>query len=681
MDLKPKKKLAIISAQKRYAEQAAELLALFFSDKLYLQCYETARLLEIAELEEECVLLSSYTIFQQVRQKVKKDTKILIMDMTFRKDALEPLKAVPAGTKALFVNLDYRNCMESITMICDMGIADLELIPYYPGCEYDPSIELAVTAGEVDLVPSGIKSVIDLGSREIDANTIYNVAKAMKVGNPFRDEETVRLRDNLVNRNLEMEYLFSANSALSVQLNALLGLVKQGVLITDVNGNVCMANQTAGEMIPGFSVLERRRLKEILPELEFNKEMETAEYVADQLIRLNGRSVAVSISPIKNGGKVSGWIIMLEYFEQAEERQHKLRKKLRDSTHKATYTFDQILGESPQICDVKNIAKRMAVSDSSICLYGESGTGKELFAQSIHNYSRRRDYQFVAINCAALPENLLESELYGYEEGAFSGARKGGQIGLFELAHRGTLFLDEIEEMSLKMQAKLLRAIEEQKIIRVGGRKLIDVDVRIICASNAELKEMVREGSFRRDLYYRLHVLPIKIPPLRERKEDVLLLMESMKKDIGAKYVLDNGAKRLLEEYSWPGNVRELKNITEYLANLGYDVIFATDVPVDADELESGYFIEDKPMLSQDDRDLKSFILMILRQQEAEGRCGSGRKLILEKATKEGFLVTEPVVRRILHQMAKEGLVIPGRGRQGSHLTAKGRIEADKNGR
>ncbi len=673
-----KKRLAIISVQKRYAEHAADLIKMFFADTLEFRCYDTEQLLEIDELQEECILLSYFTIFQQVKQKVRKDAQILIMDLTFRKDAVEPLKAIPGGTKALLVNLDYRNCMESITMISSMGITDLELIPYYPGCEWDSSIKLAVTAGEADLVPPGMERVIDLGSREVDANTIYSIAKAMGIENPFRDEETIRLRDNLVNRNLEMDYLFSENNNLSVQLNTLLGLVKKGVLITDVNGRVCMANQMARGMTKKYTDFESCNLEDILPEIELDNDGENADYVSEQLIHLNGRIVAVSVSPIESSGRVNGHIIMMEYFEQAEDRQHKLRKKLRDSEHRATYTFDQILGNSSQIQETKRIAKRMAQSDSSICLYGESGTGKELFAQSIHNYSRRKDYQFVAINCAALPENLLESELYGYEEGAFSGAKKGGQIGLFELAHQGTLFLDEIEEMSMKMQAKLLRAIEEQKIIRVGGRKLIDVDVRIICASNQELKTMVKEGSFRRDLYYRLHVLPIKIPPLTERKEDVLLLMDSLKKDIGAEYALTKEAEIILEEYSWPGNVRELKNITEYLANLGYPLIAAEDIPLDVED------IPDKRSKSSESctegETLRQFVLKALKRQEDEGGCGMGRKLLAELAAGAGFAVTEQKLRRLLHKMVEEGVITAGKGRQGSMLTEKGKWEIGDNG-
>lgn len=680
MDGKEKKTLAVIANQEGYAAYIAEMLKVYFADTLEFRCYESAELLDMEEMEEEYIVLSAVTVFQTVKQRARKGAHILILDLTLRKDALEALKPIPDGTKALLVNIDYRNCMETITLIYDMGITGLELIPYYPGCKCDPSIRLAVTAGEAHLVPEGMEAVIDLGHREIDANTIYRIAKTMGIENPFLREENIRRRDNLINLNLEMDDLFSEYSNLSDQLSTLLGLMKQGILITDMEGTVYLANQTAEKMLRDFSSLQGADITELLPGLELGKDPDSPDYAAEQLIDLNNRSVSAAMSPVESGGKITGRVIMLEYFNQAEHRQHKLRRKLRDSEHRASYTFEQILGESPQIREAKKIAMRMAESDSSICLYGESGTGKELFAQSIHNYSRRRDYQFVAINCAALPENLLESELYGYEEGAFSGAKKGGQIGLFELAHQGTLFLDEIEEMSLKMQAKLLRAIEERKIIRVGGRNLIDVDVRIICASNMELAKMVEEGAFRRDLYYRIHVLPVKIPPLTERKGDVFLLMEAMKKEIGASYTLSERARNRLKEYTWPGNVRELKNITEYLANLGKAVIEAEDIPLFLTEKtgEDAGQERARPAASADclrfsrDEEAGRFLLSEIDRARKAGR-NIGRQALTEIAKGRGFFLTEGEIRRLLKKLAAEGFIISHPGRKGSCLTDKGR--------
>lgn len=221
----------------------------------------------------------------------------------------------------------------------------------------------------------------------------------------------------------------------------------------------------------------------------------------------------------------------------------------------------------------------MAVTESPVLLIGETGTGKELFAHAVHLASGRCGGPFVAINVAAMPENLLESELFGYEEGAFTGARKGGRPGLFEFAHKGTLFLDEVEGMSQAMQVKLLRVLQEREIMRVGGNQIINVDVRIVAATNESLEEKVEDGSFRRDLYYRLNALPALIPPLRERGNDILLLIETFRQRCKGRFILSDEVRDLLLHYSWPGNIRELQNVVEYLSFTGQDEIGVEDLP------------------------------------------------------------------------------------------------------
>ncbi|KYO65387.1 sigma-54 interaction domain-containing protein [Thermovenabulum gondwanense] len=239
----------------------------------------------------------------------------------------------------------------------------------------------------------------------------------------------------------------------------------------------------------------------------------------------------------------------------------------------ARYSWENIIGESEKMKRAKFLARKAAASDSNVLLLGESGTGKELFAHAIHNDSRRNNFPFVKINCAAIPSELLESELFGYEEGAFTGAKRGGKIGKFELANKGTIFLDEISEMPLGMQAKILRVLQEKEIDRVGGITPIPVDVRIIAATNKDLKKLVKENKFREDLYYRINVMTIEIPPLRERLEDIEVLANYLLKKLSnqmGKYIsgISNEAVELLKGYSWPGNVRELENVLERAINL-----------------------------------------------------------------------------------------------------------------
>ena len=234
--------------------------------------------------------------------------------------------------------------------------------------------------------------------------------------------------------------------------------------------------------------------------------------------------------------------------------------------------FNDIIGESNVIKEMKKESMIAAKSSSTVLIRGESGTGKELFARAIHNEGNRCDYPFVAINCAAIPDNLLESELFGYEEGAFTGAKKGGKLGKFEIANKGTMFLDEIGDMSLHLQAKLLRVLQEKELNKIGSKNNVNVDVRIIAATNKNLEEMIESGSFREDLYYRLNVIPLNIPTLQERKEDINLLIDYMIREYSIKlgkeveYIDDSVLKEMIN-YSWPGNIRQLQNVIEYSIN------------------------------------------------------------------------------------------------------------------
>ena len=232
-------------------------------------------------------------------------------------------------------------------------------------------------------------------------------------------------------------------------------------------------------------------------------------------------------------------------------------------------TFDFILGHSKQIQQTVELARKAAMSDATVLITGESGTGKELFARAIHSAGLRKDQPFVAINCAAIPETLMESELFGYEDGAFTGAKRGGKIGKIEAANNGTLFLDEIGDMPLYMQVKLLRVLQEKKFERVGGVKTISVDVRVVAATNRNLPKMVEDGSFREDMYYRLNVIPCYIPALRERFEDVGFLVQSFLEKYCRRHnktitSLADGLLDHLRFYKWPGNVRELENVIEF---------------------------------------------------------------------------------------------------------------------
>lgn len=267
--------------------------------------------------------------------------------------------------------------------------------------------------------------------------------------------------------------------------------------------------------------------------------------------------------------KGESFVITFQEVERLVDRDSNIRGKLYHRGFFAKYQFNDIIHKSKTMQQTLALAKAYAKSEGNILVYGESGTGKELLAQSIHNASHRAQGPFVAINCAALPENLLESELFGYEDGAFTGAKKGGKPGLFEMAHTGTIFLDEIGEISLSLQARLLRVLQEREVMRIGGDRIIPVDVRVIAATNKNLVESVHEQKFRSDLYYRLNILYLHIPPLRDRMEDLDLLIDYLTEKHGGKpEQITPEMREVFKAYHWPGNIRELENLIERIITI-----------------------------------------------------------------------------------------------------------------
>ena len=283
-----------------------------------------------------------------------------------------------------------------------------------------------------------------------------------------------------------------------------------------------------------------------------------------------------NVSEIAVKNKLKGYVIDFIENKDAIKNYNKINKDYK-------ITLDNIISESEIMEHTKQKALIASKSNSTVLITGESGTGKELFARAIHNHSDRADNTFVTVNCAAIPDNLLESELFGYEEGAFTGAKKGGKLGKFEIAHKGTIFLDEIGDMSLHLQGKLLRVLQERELDKIGGKSNILIDVRVIAATNKNLVELVAKGQFREDLYYRLNVIPITLPALRQRKDDIPLLIDYMIKEYAHKLNKDvigieDDAKKTLIDYSWPGNVRELQNVIEYSINMSNSSLLNLDI-------------------------------------------------------------------------------------------------------
>lgn len=356
------------------------------------------------------------------------------------------------------------------------------------------------------------------------------------------------------------------------ELQTIINAVDEGFITTNECGVIVHCNAYAARMLHGRpEEIVGAKLQDVLPTFPVDEVLASDErFIEREIIARRGGKrlhLFVSVYVIQREVAPQSWVIKLRDIGEVRKFVYEMTEQQQQ------YTFSCIIGSSPALTAVKERAEQFAKSKSPVLIYGESGTGKELFARSIHASSNRAERPFIAVNCAAIPDALLESELFGYEEGAFTGAKRGGKPGKFELANGGTLFLDEVGDLSFHLQAKLLRALQDQQIERVGGVRPFTVDVRIIAATNRNLEELIERKEFREDLYYRLAVLPLFIPPLRQRKTDILELadyfLHKYSREAGKAITgFSAAAEELLLSYSWPGNVRELENAVEYAVNL-----------------------------------------------------------------------------------------------------------------
>ena len=374
---------------------------------------------------------------------------------------------------------------------------------------------------------------------------------------------------------IEAEHLLRIEMARAEQdgaIRSLLNCTYEGALTLNIEGQITSYNASAVRLMgEGW---QGRRFAECLSKPELVQQVLGGKKISDELAEVEGALCTLSGQPFLSMGKPQGAVFTLQPVRQVQMLEQNIRKKLKNSGSRAKYTFQDILGTSAATLAAKEKAKQYAKSSSTVLITGETGTGKELFAQSIHNASSRARMPFVAINCAALPQDILESELFGYVKGAFTGARAEGKAGVFEQAHRGTIFLDEIGELSAEVQSKLLRVLQEKEIRRIGDTTVFEIDVRVIAATNKDLKREMEAGRFRPDLFYRLAVLELELPSLRQRRQDTpdlvaYLLHNAAQQEKIPLPRLSQTALTLLTQQEWPGNIRQLHNVVERLVVLG----------------------------------------------------------------------------------------------------------------
>jgi transcriptional regulator with PAS, ATPase and Fis domain len=493
----------------------------------------------------------------RVINNIKNKDNIIVVTRTIIEEKALKILEIPINSKVLVVNDYYETTLQITSLLYKLKFKDLQFISYKEGEDYR-GIDYAITAGIKERVPSYIPNIIDIGVRCLDTSTFLLIINKLGINDKEVQYRLLKYINKIVNVDQGIKNQYKELYKKNERLKSILENSNDGIILINNNGEILLCNDKCKEMIDK-ELNENSNIKNIF-NCDFLKLFNIKD-IDNEIIEINKKFLMASVKTSILYNDVWEKIIILKDITYIKKLEQSISQKLKSKGLTAKYTFDKILYFSKEMDKCIEMAKRFATTDKTVLITGESGTGKELIAQSIHNSSKRKNQPFIAINCAALPESLLESELFGYEKGSFTGARKDGKAGIFEQSNNGTIFLDEIGDMPYSLQSRLLRVIQEMQVMRIGSDKVIDIDIRIIAATNKNLIKEVDRGNFREDLYYRLNVLPIKVPALRNRKEDIIPIFE---KYLNGEKISKDSIKKALINHTWKGNVRELKKLLAY---------------------------------------------------------------------------------------------------------------------
>lgn len=625
-------------------------------------------------IRADLVLVSTTKVASYINKYITAKTHILVMKRSITKSGFEKLMELPRNVQALLVNDLQESAYDTIAMLYEIGVKHIDLIPYYPGCKADGNqLKMAITPNEVALVPDTVNEIVNIGDRVLDASTIIDILCKLDILNKKTTQILINYINNTIPRNPELLSSLSYVMESKQHLELILDVVNEGIIAFDDDNKIIIINKLAEKIFQDNPWnVKGMVLKDFFsPGLD---KLYSYDELKDEAFSIGGILYVINKYPLFRKGQAMGGVITLKECTEIERLEQKIRQHTRRMGYVAKYTFNDIIGKSEETSRTVALALRMARGDGVVLIEGESGTGKEYFAQAIHNSSMRKQNPFVAFNCAAVPETLIESELLGYEEGAFTGAKKGGKPGLFELAHRGTIFLDEIGDISKNMQAKLLRVLQEREVVRIGGTLVKPIDVRIIAATNHNLMELVAGGEFRKDLYYRLNILLLRLPPLRDRRDDIPCLIKHFLEKHSARQIILQEVLEALQSYSWPGNVRELENCIEYLVSTSDNCISLKDLPLGILEGIQGtpviYGYPDELTTLGDPHEMM-LILKTIKDAHATGQ-KIGRREISRRLADRKLYLTEQEIRSRLKKLEEYHYVHISRGRAGTKLTTKG---------
>ncbi len=670
------KKVVVLSIGKLAGDVIVGQIRRFFRDTVAVERYCLHDELDFSPDEVIAVLTGEQAKARpRVMEMIRAGMDYLIARRAIDYTRIQDVLALPDGMDVLLVN-DYESSTNAaIDHLKRVGLDHVNYFPYYPGISDYKPLKVAITPGEPTLMPSCVEKFIDIGTRQADISTIVELVQRLGLMEKLGDSISSQHLREITRLLREIDQAGKRVSHMRDTLQVLADYAPNGILYTDLSGRILLGNHTMGTVLRMEpEAMTDRLITDIVPGMPTSPEALESSTV----LSIGGQEMVVWEKPVKQDEAIVGHIYVFETSHTIQTLEYELRRKARKLEHEARYTFHDILSKSAQMDRVLAYAKRVSQSDSTILIQGESGTGKELFAQAIHNASKRRQGPFVPVNFAAFPQSLLESELFGYEDGAFTGARKGGRRGLFEEAHGGTIFLDEIGDAPLEFQVRLLRVLQERQVRPVGGRKQVPIDVRVIAATHKDLAAEVKQGNFREDLYYRLSVLPLRMPSLRERREDVPLLMEQFIRRFShgrlakASAVMTPETLEHLCGYAWPGNIRQLMNVVEFLMHLREDhkLVQMEDLPE--------YLLQEEPVKDQQlvHELLGPDMAWVLRKFWEHGHIG--RRHLAQLAVREQPHLTEGMIRGLLQTTESLGLTKSGKGRTGSAITEKGKRAADK---
>ncbi|EQF29269.1 AAA domain family protein [Clostridioides difficile CD160] len=636
-------------------------LKLVFGDYININRYFIDEINDNDIINDDVILVMSVERLDKIINNILDKKKVIVIRRTFKEDKIYNLLSLPQGTNALIVNDSDETTLETISLFYKIGVTNIRPIPYMNDNNYK-DIKIAITPGVPEKVPSFISDIFDLGHRYIDISTFIEIINLLQIDSKEIQSNLVKYSEEIISLDTGIKDKYKELFLKIEELDTILNLSKDGILFTSKDGEINTYNSKVKDILDIKEDIYGKHIEEIF--IDSLKVLLNEQEILDKVIIFNKKYINVNKKNIYNRDEKMGTYYSLQEITYIKKLEQNLTKKLREKGQIAKYTFKDIKTNSSKMIECIELAKKVSKSDLSILIRGESGTGKELIAQSIHNNSNRKNQPFIAVNCAAVPENLLESQLFGYDKGTFTGGLKDGKQGLFELANNGTIFLDEIGDMPLELQTKLLRVLQEKQIMPVGSHNVINIDVRIISATNKNLEQMIDKMQFREDLYYRLNTIPINIPPLRERKEDILIIMEDL---INKKLVITPEAKKLIQNYKWKGNIRELQNVTSYLNIMCDNIILEKDLPPNLRTLDNK---NSSLKLKYNKNDILNILEILILNKESD--VGIGRGLILKTLLDKNIQITEGKIKKIFEYLKKEELIICGSGRYGSKITQQG---------